>query len=312
MNLLPTPQRVKRVYGRYRRRVFNSVPVAQLKMHLARKNWASTGARPQGQAARIAEELIENGIAVTSVAELGLGDALWDELRETCLALATSREALALGADPRGDKDFFYRLLGWKTLNVYQADIFNRVSLHPTVLAIANQYLRSYCWLMRYNVWLNLPSGAAPATSQLWHRDGDSVDRYEVNSIVKMFIAVSELTVDNGAFSYIPGTQVGGWRADLKPPFILENGTRRSPDEQMRSVVPESEWLTPTGGPGTVILTDTSGFHKGGYLRQGRRILYKTLYGTWLSPTGAMVRIHKLDGLEDAGRPEVRWATSWK
>jgi len=129
--------------------------------------------------------------------------------------------------------------------------------------------------------------------------------------IVKIFIMISEITVENGAFRYVRGSQLGGRLGDLEAPFILERtGAKRTLDEQMAEVVSESEWVTVVGAPDTIIVADTSGFHKGGFVYRGRRLLFKALFGDWLCTLGPMVRIEDLGDLLD-GRA-ARWAASWR
>ena len=266
---------------------------------------AETNAREQ-ECDRLVSELRENGIAVTDVEKLGLNAELIGQLLKECQSLAESPHALAKGEDRHDNisgvkKGFFFRLLGHDTIRVDQPDIFSRIALDPTVLSVANEYLRCYSRLTRYNVWLNLPSLEDPKSSQLWHRDyGDGV-------MLKMFLMVSSVNKENGAFSYIPGTQLGGRRRNLDPPVIYELGNRpRTLDEQMREVVPESEWVTPAGDTGTVIFADTSGFHKGGFVRSGRRLLFKAYYTRWICMVGCTVKINDLGELSHSR--SAKWA----
>lgn len=290
-----------RTIVRWRWRRYYNHYLATAAWHLRARTNAS-----EGECARIVNELRENGIAVTDVKRLGLNADLIGQLQEECLALADSPDALAHGEDRHDNvsgvkKAFFYRLLGHETLRVDRPDIFSRIALDPTILSIANAYLRTYSRLTRYNVWLNLPSAGDPKTSQLWHRDyGDGV-------MLKMFLLVSPVSKENGAFSYIPGTQLGGRRRNLDPPVIYEVGNRqRTLDEQMRQVIPESEWRTPTGGAGTVIFADTSGFHKGGFVQSGRRLLFKAYYTRWICKVGCTVKINDLGELSHSR--SAKWA----
>lgn len=255
---------------------------------------------------RIVTELRENGIAISNVRSLGLNTALIEDLQQKCLELAESPEALQIGEDRHDNavgvrKTFFFRLLGHDVLKVEKPDVFSRIALDPTILAIANAYLRCFSRLTRYNVWLNLPSSGDPVTSQLWHRD------YGDPAMLKMFILANTVTTENGAFSYVPGTQQGGRRESLDPPVIIELGDRRRTlDDQMRQVVPESEWVTAVGEPGTVIFADTSGFHKGGFVRNGRRLLFKSFYTRWVCMVSGALDIRDLGDLESL--PAARWA----
>jgi hypothetical protein len=259
------------------------------------------------ESARVVDALRENGIAITDVRRLGLSGDLVDELMQQCSALADSPDARRIGEDRHDNisgvkKSFFFRLLGHDTLKVEKPDVFSRIALDPTIMGIANSYLRCYSRLTRYNVWLNLPSSGDPVTSQLWHRDyGDTV-------MLKMFILACPVTQENGAFSYVPGSHQGGRRENLDPPVILELGNRRRTlDKQMSQVVPESEWVTAAGEPGTVIFADTSGFHKGGHVRNGRRLLFKSYYTRWVCIVGTAVDVVNLGELSNV--PAAHWAT---
>ena len=125
--------------------------------------------------------------------------------------------------------------------------------------------------------------------------------------MLKMFFMISEMTLENGAFSYIPDTQWSGRRATLAPPAIYD-GTERTLDAQMRQVVPESDWVTVVGGPGTIIFADTRGFHKGGFVHRGRRLLFIANYNRWLF-TYRHSRVNDLGVHADsrAARYAIRW-----
>jgi hypothetical protein len=117
---------------------------------------------------------------------------------------------------------------------------------------------------------------------------------------------ISDLTMENGAFSYIPGSHTGGRYKSLRPLVIYEGKVPRTLDEQMKTVVPESEWVTPIGGPGTIIFADTSGFHKGGYVLNGRRLLFNAMYNRW--STTSTLRANVKDLGKQANNPAMRWA----
>jgi len=292
-----------------------SRPSLYIKQGLSSLSWSVSGSLPNEEAVRVSRQLRQQGIAVTSAEELGLCRHLIQELRKECVKLADSPAGLQYAEDRRNDpalkKDYFFRLLGQRLIRVETADVFNKVALDPILLSIANDYLGCYAWLLRYNVWLNLPVGGEPKSSQLWHRDYGARDARE--NVVKMFLLLSDVTMETGAFSYIPGTQLGGWRSRLSPKVSVRqpDGSLRTTDEDMKTVISESEWITPVGGPGTIIFTDTSGFHKGGYVRTGRRLLFKALYSNWLCTMGPMVLINHLGDWDSARGRAVRWACSW-
>jgi hypothetical protein len=198
--------------------------------------------------ARLVERLRTDGIAVTD-AETVPGDEgllehaamrareLYERPRESIVADAGSKETfktkLAAG---RFDAD----------------DPFVQIALHPSVLAVANGYLRLQSTLRALELWLTEPTPGPAIQTQLWHRDADDL----LN--VKLFLYFSDVTRAAGPFTYAPRTHPLGDRRELPD----HDAEWRSTDEQLRQIVPENEWLLCEGRPGTVVFADTCGYHK--------------------------------------------------
>jgi hypothetical protein len=109
----------------------------------------------------------------------------------------------------------------------------------------------------------------------LWHRDPE--DR----AILKLFVYLVDVGEEKGPLCYAPGTHAfgeGRIRPDSK--WLREGRSlvRRTDDTQMRAVLPSEQWITAIGPKGTVVLVDTRGYHKGGFVRRGERILYTSMY----------------------------------
>ncbi len=242
---------------------------------LASFHWHLSKDPINDEVARVVRELREEGIATTSVEELGLDDAVIQQVYRECEQMASDPDALEFGGVKETDrlkKDYAFQFLGTHNIQVTEVGVLTQVALDPKILAIANHYLGCYARLNSYNVLLNVPTDSEPKHSQLWHRDpGDTKQ-------IKMFLLVSALTPENGPFSYIPGSQAGGRRSNLDPPFFKKDVAPRTTDEQMRTVVPEAAWTTVVGDPGTIIVADSSGYHKGGFVRSGRRLLMTAHY----------------------------------
>jgi hypothetical protein len=111
-------------------------------------------------------ELWTNGIAATSDEKSGLETSLIHELNETALLLAEGKQRARNENNPL-QRDFVLMLLGEDIIQVEKSDVFSIVALHPTLLAIADAYLGCYARLTHYDLWLNLPSGDKPKSSQL-------------------------------------------------------------------------------------------------------------------------------------------------
>lgn len=83
---------------------------------------------------------------------------------------------------------------------------------------------------------------------------------------------------DNGPFYYAPGTQIGG-RVKKEPRFYKElEGTHITTEEMMNEVILRDHWVSATGKKGTVVLADTHGYHKGGFVKEGERSLFTCMY----------------------------------
>jgi hypothetical protein len=225
--------------------------------------------------------LRRDGMALTTVNEW-FGEApLFTELRaavEQLEAEAHDRIAIerekAKTYDPKR-KTFILPLLG-DTPVLNPDSIYARFALQPAVLELANEYFGMYTQLRWYNVWHTLRSDAPPRESQLWHRDRDD------HFILKMFVYLSDIDVSSGALTYAPGTHTGG-TIHTDPEYSLEGqNVHRTSDEQMARVVPAEKWVTASGKAGTILLADTSGYHKGGLARSRDRLQYLCMF---TSPT---------------------------
>lgn len=214
---------------------------------------------------KLVETLRRDGIAACSAEEILDGRGM------QCLNEATSEvERLLLRDEPapgksksNPGKDYLTSLLGTEfDLN----SPFLKLAIHPFFLDTANAYLGLRSCLRAVNVWINRPTPSPPKESQLWHRDGD--DRM----ILKVFIYLADVDLDNGPFWFIPGTHLkrAGTAGVFEP--------ARLGDQEMRSSIADSRWKAYTGPARTTIFADTTGFHKGGKCEKRSRILLTFQY----------------------------------
>ena len=96
--------------------------------------------------------------------------------------------------------------------------------------------------------------------------------------ILKVFVCLEDVSETTGPFSYAPGTQLGGDIDKIPASYQEPDGTHRTTDEMMNEVVPREQWIRATGKRGSVIFADTHGYHKGGHVREGVRLLFTTMY----------------------------------
>jgi ectoine hydroxylase-related dioxygenase (phytanoyl-CoA dioxygenase family) len=139
--------------------------------------------------------------------------------------------------------------------------------------------------------WYTVPFGGGHerVASQKWHRDPEDLH------VVKVFTYFSDVDEEAGPFQYIPGSTEGGPYGDLWRWTVT--GETYPPQEALAERIPPSEHLTAEGPAGTVILCDTSGFHRGGFAKTKPRL---SSYFTFVSPASLI-----------AGRESRFFAVDW-
>ena len=226
---------------------------------------------------RLINDLNENGVAATTFGDLFGGDVLWHDLELAASDLLTARQEeiteLKANADNGaiGDKTFNLECLGSEVMFDLNS-IFAALALNSSMVAIANEYLGMHAKLRYYNVWYTAASSSKPRESQLWHFDRED------NYILKVFLYLDDVDLGTGPFTYAPKTHRKGAHRSARPDHITEGGVRRTTDEQMSAVVPETTWVRGTGKKGTIIFADTRGYHKGGEARTRDRLMYTCMY----------------------------------
>lgn len=250
----------------------------------------------------IERELRQQGIVV------GPTDRFLTEGGRTALAEAT-RAILHTGQSERvravvegaaapsaSKKDFLVNLVRYEK-GVPPDDPLLKVALDQRLLEIVASYFGLWPTLHAVAAWLNYPTDEPPAVSQLWHRDPEDLQ------IIKVFIYLSDVGERSGPFSYIPRTHSFG--SEVERARQCEASKRLS-DEEMSRTFPPPAWRVCTGGPGTMILADTIGYHRGGKPASGVRILATF---TYTSATPMMARKLRIAGMPAwANTPIQRFA----
>lgn len=145
-----------------------------------------------------------------------------------------------------------YRIhLAAKALDVESPLI--QLAIHPGLLARVNGYLGMWSYLREAQIWLDIPTPGEAKETQLWHRDDDD------HASVKAFIYLNAVTGSGGPFCFVPRTHVFGRLRNAVAP----TAPGRMDDDQLAAHVPAAGWTRCTGSPGTLILADTTGFHRG-------------------------------------------------
>jgi phytanoyl-CoA dioxygenase PhyH len=196
---------------------------------------------------RLADELTREGVAVSTFDELVGDAALWEEAAAASARLHAVWQPQEAEA---GSKASFLTKLATKDFDA--SDPFVRIALHPAVLNVTNAYLKLRATLRALELWHTHPTPGGAIQTQLWHRDADDVMN------VKFYLYFTDVRVPAGPLTYAPGTHPLG--SNRTVPEHDEH--RRSTDEQMERVVPESRWRILEGAPGTIVFADTCGYHK--------------------------------------------------
>jgi len=274
----------------------------------ATRAWWLTGSRVRGEAEkRMLRDLRRSGIAICPLAELcgdeGLFPLLDSEvarlLKEQALPIDEARQR---AGEKLASKSFLYELLAPRP-ELDPESIFGRICLAAPMLRVVNQYFGLFTQLRYLSIWLNLRTDAPPQRSQLWHRDRDD------QRIIKAFVYLSDVELGSGPLVYAPGTHSRG-KVRAEPESFKEegHGNLRSEDPQMAAVVAEKEWIVGTAPKGTLVLADTTGYHRGGLAREADRLVLSFMF---VSPASEFkTAIERKPGIapSDSGDPAWSWA----
>jgi hypothetical protein len=227
---------------------------------------------------RVLDELRSTGISILPFSEVIDEPDLWDELRADMDAFVASAEARLAKNKQGGKKKFLIRRYerGKTKLPVEPAVLpsdgpWLRYAAGDTLLGIVNAYRRAMVKLVDFDQWYTLPVGNDERRdSQQWHRDPED------QHVVKVFLYFSDVDEEAGPFEYIRDSAEGGKYGHLWP--WGKGSPRYPPTEELEQAIPASERIEATGPVGTLVICDTSGFHRGGFARSMPRILSTHTY----------------------------------
>jgi hypothetical protein len=243
-------------------------------------------------------------VAQVPFAELVGDAALWEELRTGADEFAASTERRLpelIGREGAGSptKPFIVRRHARDEegrLTFSPTDPLIRLGASQALLEILDAYRAVPVWLQEVNVWYTVPNPAATEriSSQQWHRDGRE------NHIVKVFTYFSDVDAEAGPFEYVLGSPAGGRYGDVFPWAKQEV---YPPEEALMQTIDPGDVVSLTGPPGTVVICDTSGFHRGGFARSKARVMAVHAY---LAEKGRKSRKFEVDWSADgASLPEI-------
>ena len=166
------------------------------------------------------------------------------------------------------------------------------------MLDIANTYLGLWSKLEYVDMWYSVPQApdADRISSQRWHRD------FNDKHLLKAFLYLVDVDAGTGPFEYVPGSAPGGRHADAWPWRPL--GENYPPDGELEKRIPEDGIRTFTAPKGTMVLCNTSGFHRGGFATESPRVLATATYSSPASLASLTERSYRFTGsLEELDAP---------
>jgi hypothetical protein len=226
---------------------------------------------------RIVGDLHQEGIAIAEIGTLMPDPASWLRLVQSAATFRSDTERSDARASDTGAGDkrkrHLIRRMTWGA-GLSLDDPWIQLCIDRRIIDIVNAYLGLCSKLFYIDQWYTAPrqAGTERVSSQRWHRDVS--DRH----LVKMFVYLDEVDAGAGPFEYVRGSARGGPYADLWPwrPF----GPHLYPPEPIERLIPSAAIATVTGQAGTVILCDTSGFHRGGYATTNPRLMAVSNYAS--------------------------------
>lgn len=226
--------------------------------------WQSKDSPLNSLQKRLRDEMLENGIALTSLAELFPEENVLEHLQNY---------VSALNKDGHQKKGFLHVLEGKDGSIIDFANPMVQIALRPYILDIANAYMGMAAKLFFYFLAITkvIDKNAVPIKSQRWHRDPNDLRMF------KMFIYLSDVDATAGPFRYVRKSNKYNAHWELHKNVIPN--TRRLTDSEEHDI-PEQEILTCVGKAGTVIFADTTGLHRGGYATEKERIMFTAEYSS--------------------------------
>jgi hypothetical protein len=259
---------------------------------------------------RIVDALDADGYAIVPFADLA-DEASRAAVERQGADFVAETEA-ALEREARGERDetlrrrqgkeFVVRLHSYGDVRLGPDDPWLSVCLSRRMLDVASSYLRMWPVLEYIDVWYTAPQpqDAERVASQRWHRDYD--DRH----LLKAFLYLVDVDEETGPFEYVPGSAGKGPYAKEWPWRPL--GENYPSPEALRERVPDTAVKTFTAPKGTVILCDTSGFHRGGFATGKPRVLATATYASPASLRSLTERNYTFTGSPDSLDPLQRYA----
>lgn len=143
--------------------------------------------------------------------------------------------------------------------------------LSDVILNIASAYLKSCPKAFQFNSWIHMPylKEGKRISSMNWHRDPEAI------RIFKVFLVINGITNTTGPFQYIKGSHIDGKYSNLQE-YRISN--RYPGNDFIKNKVNPNDIVSLIGPAGTIAFVDNFGFHRGGYVESGMRLLTQAVF----------------------------------
>ena len=166
------------------------------------------------------------------------------------------------------------------TLPTYGYDTFDLIKTNEVrslikyfnenkVVNIIENYFGSTPYILDVNMWWsNISKKLDSYSAQDFHFDLDSI------KFLKIFIYLKDVSDNEGPHVYVKGTH----RTFNKPYKLLKRGYSRISDEEISKYYDDNKIQKITGKKGTIIIGDTTCFHKGLVPTKGNRLIFEITF----------------------------------
>ena len=165
-----------------------------------------------------------------------------------------------------------------------------KIALHPFILSVVNKYINENSNLVDVNISESFPlKSTNRIQSQRWHRDP------VVRSVIKIFIYLSDVSEKNGPFEYIKRTHHQQKLNPINGPISPKRfgGSFYPEDISLNEYLKKDNLKSYSfcGLAGTVLISDTSGLHRGGYSGEGSRLMLTLTYYPRRGPNQSRIKV---------------------
>ena len=153
--------------------------------------------------------------------------------------------------------------------------LIRKLATNKLFINIASEYFQSAPILSAMNMWWSIPAtNIDSASGQLYHFDMDRI------KFLKFFIYLTDVNINSGPHCYVKETHKLFFKKKL-----LNRGYQRISDNEIKNNYSNEHIKTLIGDAGTIIVGDTSCFHKGLPPKNSKRLILEFEYSNSLFGT---------------------------